>query len=498
MAKQRSFMNAVKWAYTANWGERAFSALFTFVLAALLGPRDFGIITIAMIYIMFIQMFLDQGLMTALIQRKHLQGEHLDAVFWMDILLSFVLVGLSILFSRWWASLNHLPGLPSIILALSLTIPIQALSIIQNALLQRELDFKSLALRSNAAVVVGGCVGIAMAFGGFGVWALVGQQVVKDSTALILLWRLSPWRPRFEFSWSHLRELMGFSVSNFVAQLGIFADMQAGAIVLGTLFGPVAVGLYRLADRLTSTVLTATTSAIHSASLPEFSRLQDQPAELRRSVLTCIRLSSVVTLPAMAGLAAVSDPLMATIGPKWVPAADVLKVLCLLGLVMTFAIYTGPLLQALSRPHQLALLEWARTIAGFICLGAAGYLVRNTSIRWEIMGIALARFVNGALLVTPVFLYLLLRLSGISLRQLIASLAPSVIASASVVGSLLLFQSTGWLAASGPSILLTAEVLIGGITGLVVLLRLDTQLRLAIVAMLQRTIGSRVVSKEVV
>src|SRR5579872_5888503 len=106
---QRSFLNSIKWAYAANWGERGFSALFMFILAALLGPRDFGVISIALTQILFLQMFLDQGLAAALIQRKDLEQEHLDAVFWMDLALSLVLVSLSVVFSGWWARLNHAP-----------------------------------------------------------------------------------------------------------------------------------------------------------------------------------------------------------------------------------------------------------------------------------------------------------------------------------------------------------------------------------------------------
>ena len=94
------------------------------------------------------------------------------------------------------------------------------------------------------------------------------------------------------------------------------------------------VGLYRLADRIMNSVVAACTSSIQAVSLPEFSRLQDKPTELRRSALTCIRLSSTVTLPALAGVAAASDTLMATLGPKWIPAADVLNVLCVLGMVI--------------------------------------------------------------------------------------------------------------------------------------------------------------------
>ena len=426
-------------------GGSAFSALVSVILAAFLGPRDFGVVTIALVYIGFIQMFLEQGLVTALIQRTDLRPQHLNAVFWMNLLLSVTLGGLSVLCSHWWAQLNHLPSLTGIIAALSIGIPVQGLTIVQLALLQKGLDFKSLSIRSNIAVLFGGMVGIGMAFAGFGIWALVGQQLAKDLVALVLLWKVSTWRPGLELSWSHFKDLLSFSVPTFVARLGIFADTQAGVILLGAFFGPVAAGLYRLADRLTSTAMAATTGAIQTASLPEFSRNQGDPRELRKSVLSCIRMSSTLTLPVLAGLASVSDSLMATLGPQWIPAANVAKIFSILGMILSFAIYTGPLLQAVGKPRHLAALEWTRTLVGLICLATAGYLARGANDNLQITAVALARFATGALLVTPVFVYILMRIVDLSFRELAAAVIPSLAASASIAGSVLMLRSLmGW------------------------------------------------------
>ena len=220
--------------------------------------------------------------------------------------------------------------------------------------------------------------------------------------------------------------------------------------------------------------------------------------ELRQSVLKCVHLGSVGTLPPLAGLAAVSGPLMATLGPKWIPAADVLKILSVLGMFFIFAYFTGPLLQALSRPHQLAILEWARVAAGIVILVIAGAIVRNGSITSQLMGIALARFVTVAFLITPVFVIILMRLCRISLRELVELVAPSAIASASVVGSMRLFHATGWLTGGRPVFLLIAETVIGGAVGFAVLLRLDAQLRMWVRDLLERTFGYKLVSKEVI
>jgi len=121
MAEKKSFLNAVKWAYTGNWGERGFSALFTLILASILGPRDFGVVAICVVYITFLRLILDQGLAAALIQRKEIEQEHLDAVFWMDLALSLILVLLSIACSRKWAVVNHSPEIGRIIPVLSVT-----------------------------------------------------------------------------------------------------------------------------------------------------------------------------------------------------------------------------------------------------------------------------------------------------------------------------------------------------------------------------------------
>jgi O-antigen/teichoic acid export membrane protein len=246
---------------------------------------------------------------------------------------------------------------------------------------------------------------------------------------------------------------------------------------------------------MVNSAVNMTMQSIQTVSLPEFSRLQKEPDELRKSVLTCIRLTAAATLPALAGLGAISSPLMATLGPNWSPASNVLKILSLLAIMSVFTFFTGPLLQALSRPHHLAVLEWLRSALGIVVLLAAGFLVRNAPVSGQIAGIASARFVTGALVVTPVYVYILMRLSGISLHDLAAPIAPSALASVSVVGAVMLFQSTGWLATQKPAVLLIVESAIGGIFGLAVLFSLETQLRRSVRGMLQRSFGRQVSSK---
>jgi teichuronic acid exporter len=477
MTKGKSFANALKWAYMGNIGDRAISGLVTLVLAGFLGPRDFGIVSICLIYVNFMQMFLDQGLATALIQKKDLQQAHCDAVFWVNLVTSLAFVGLTVLISGWWARINHAPDLAHVLSVLSFCIPIEGLSIVQAAMVRREMDFRALTIRSNVSGLLGGAAGLLMAFCGLGVWALVGMQLIRDLSGLLLLWSLGDWRPRFEFSWPHFTDLLGFSFHSFIGGLGIFADMQMGSILLGVLFGPVAVGLYRLADRLMGSVVSIATTSIQGVSLPEFARLQDEPKELRKSALSCIKLSSIVTVPALFGMAVVSAPLMATLGPKWVPATNVLRILCAQGMIFTLSYFTGPLMTALGRPEQVAKLEWARAAVGLVFLSVAGALLRNAAVTWQVTGIALARAIPNAIFITPVFLYLLMHFARISLRDLTSALVSPASASISIVVAVTLLRLTGISIWTGPRTLLILETVTGAAAGLAVLVMLDAQIR---------------------
>jgi O-antigen/teichoic acid export membrane protein len=484
--QKRSFANALKWAYMGNIGDRAISALVTVVLAGILGPREFGLVSIALIYINFMQMFLDQGLAVALIQKKDLKQEHCDAVFWLNLWVSLCFVGVTILISGWWARINHAPELARLLSVLSLGIPIEGLCLVQAAMVRREMDFKSLTIRSNVSVLIGGIVGLGMAVTGFGLWSLVGMQLCRDFSGLLLLWKLGRWRPQFEFSWPHLKELMSFSIHNFSAGLGTFADLQAGSILLGLLFGPVAVGLYRLAERLTGSVVSMATTSIQGVSLPEFSRLQDQPSELRKSALSCIRLSSVVTVPALAGMAAVSGPLMASLGPKWVPSTNVLRILCVQGMILSLSYFTGPLLTALGRPKMIAKLEWARAVVGVLFLVGCGLLLRNSAANWQVTGIALARSIPNIFFVTPISLYLLMHFAGVSLRDLLGAIRTSALSGVGIAVAVLLFVLSSVAVGSRPLVLLLLESSIGGLAGLAVLLILDEEIRGLVLGMLSR------------
>jgi O-antigen/teichoic acid export membrane protein len=482
---EAKFHRAVTWAYLMNWGEKGFSALFTFVLASILGPGDFGVVAMAMIYILFIQMFLEQGLAAALIQRKDLRNEHLDTVFWANIGLSILLMSVGIACCRWWERMNHAPGLALFIAALSLALPIEGLSIVPRSILQREMDFKSLSIRSTVSVLIGGAVGLTMAFMGFKSWALVGQRLVTDSSAAALLWGLSHWRPRSRASFARLKELLGFSGANFLAKLSIFCNRYCGALLLGAFFGPVAVGLYRLAERLTGLVLDITTTSLQSVSLPHLSRVQDDAPQLRKNMIGLINMTSISVFPLMCGMAAVSTPVMKILGPKWLPASDVLKVLCAAGVVLAISQFIGPLLQAVSKPHYAAAIMWADAALSVGFLLAAALFLRHSESHRQVMGIAIIRLVADASFMIPCLLFVLRRFAGIRTKELLAMVYAPAMSGFAIIGAVALLHLSG-ISAKLPAVgELVLETLVGGIAALTTFYLLDRERASMVISMIR-------------
>lgn len=473
----RTFLGALKWALAMSWGERALGALFTFVLAALLGPHDFGVVAIALIYIALAHVFLEQGFSTALIQRDDLEPDHLQAAFWLNLVWCVVLAGVTVAVSGWWADVNGAPVLRDVLSVLSLLLVVEGLIIVQEAYLQREAEFKKLAVATNVAALVGGALGVTLALAGAGVWALVAQQLAASATALVLIWIVSPWKPGLRFSRRHARDLLGFSVHVFVANFAGFVNRRSDALLVGVFFGPVVVGIYRLADRFVDLVLELTTRPVGMIALPLFSRLQQDREQLRGAVETCLRVTSVAAVPALLVLAACSDFLLAVIGAEWASGADALKLLALVGIAKAVIAFTGPLLFAVGRPAFRAVMLWLLGGASATAVVVVASLLRSASEERQIVGVAASRALLFLVVFVPINLLVVRRLTGFGLRAFAALAAAPAAAGAAAVGVVLVLREATAIESLPPGAGLAVAALLAATTAVGTLLALDPRSR---------------------
>jgi PST family polysaccharide transporter len=306
--------------------------------------------------------------------------------------------------------------------------------------------------------VIGAVVGIVLAIAGAGVWSLVVQNLVMESVALVLLWRLSTWRPGFRFSRRHARELLGFSTSVFAANLGGFVNRKADALLLGVFFGPVAVGLYRLADRFVEIVLELTVRPIGAVALPHFSRLQNDRDGLRDAVGSCLRTTVLATVPPLFVLAACSDQLMLFIGEQWEEAGAPLKLLAIVGMAKAFVFFTGPLLFAVSRPTFRAVMLWVFAGASVLVAAIAGVLLKDSSLADQVLGMSASRAALFVLVFVPVNWVIVSRLTGLRLADVLPSLPGPFASGLAALAAVAVLEATGLVDGLRP---FTALVVVG-------------------------------------
>lgn len=459
------FGRALSWSYVLTSGRAVVTLVVSLVLARLLGPEAFGIIAMATVFVLFVEMFVRQGLVAAIVQRPRLTALHLDTAFWMTVGTVSVLVPVTMAASGWWADVNDMPPLQPVIIALSSLLALKGLGVVQEAQIRRQMDFRLLAVRTNVAVVVGGAVGIGSALAGAGLWALVIQQVVTAAIELVLIWHMTSWRPRLRFRKDCAVELLSFSARSSLAALGNFINLRSDALLIGLFFGPVVVGLYRMAVRFIDLSLEIAAGALQSVFLPELARYADDREAFNDRTVEVMRTGSLLAVPLLGVLAAASDPLMALVGEQWLPASDTLKVLCILAAVQAMSMFLGPILQAAGRPGVLAWLTWISAGLSALSFVGSGLLLAGLSIERQVVLLAAIRtavFVPTLFVVVfPVFR----RILGLGGGRLVAAVWPASVAALVGFGAVHLMQELFGSAWMEPPLIGIA--LAGALSGLV-------------------------------
>ncbi|MGH3451209.1 MAG: lipopolysaccharide biosynthesis protein [Haloechinothrix sp.] len=479
-ASTRGFLRVLRWSFAMESGRQTLSLAVAFILAAVLGPEAYGLVAMAMTYVLFVELVQQQGLSAAIVQRKELTRRHADTAFWMIVGSSGLLTLVSVGLSGWWAGLNRLPELQPVIMALSALVPVHALVIVQEALLRRRMAYRALAIRTFVAVSAGAAAGLSGAFLGWGVWALVAQQLTAAVVSVVVLWSVSGWRPRFGFSRACARELFGFSSGSFLSHFAVFVNRQADVLLIGFFFGPVVVGLYRFGMRLVEFLLQATSRPFQSIALAELAPFQNDLPAFRRRLLRLLGLSASLTVPAMGVLAGVAGPAVALLGAEWSSAVWPLRVLCVVGVVWALSLLDIAVLQALRRPHLGATVSWLAAGLSAGSLVVAALAVQGRPIGEQVLGVATARAVVYGAAILLLHLIVLARYAGVGPATLVRAHA-GTLASAltgALVGVLVDGQVAGLGALTLPRLFAAggSSVIAAGL----VLLAVDTQARAAV------------------
>lgn len=302
--------------------------IISIFLARLLEPAEFGLIGMAMVFISISQVFIDVGFASALIQSKENSNLTYSSVFYLNVVAGLLLTAIFYFLAPFVGVFYDSPQITELIQWLSLIFVFNSLNLVQQAILQRTLNFKVLTLRTVVASAVGGGVGVIFAFQGYGVYALVIQQISTAVLSTFLLWTTSGWRPDFKFSLVEVKKLTAFSSFVFFDRLVSTIFQRLDILLIGKLFSPATLGFYTRAVTLQNQVVVYSSSSLTKVFYPVLSSLQDDISEYSRVYFKVISVISFVSF-LLTGMLYVmgEDIIIILFGEKWYPSVPIFQIL---------------------------------------------------------------------------------------------------------------------------------------------------------------------------
>ena len=362
-------LSGLAWRFAERCGAQGVSFIVSIVLARILSPSDYGLIGLITVFISIATVFAQSGLGQALVQRKNIDNTEFSTVFHFSLVFSIVLYVILFLCSPIIAHFYNEPLLINIIRVLGLTVIIGAVNSVQQAYVQKTMQFKRFFYSTLIGTIVSAIVGIIMAYTGFGVWALVGQQISNQVVNTIVLWFTVKWRPAFVFSINRAKRLFSFGWKLLCSSLIDTIYNNIYSLIIGKFYSAADLGYYNRGKQFPVLIVTNINDSISSVVYPMMAKLQDESDYLKRFVRRSIVTSTFLIFPAMAGLAAIAQPLVRLIlTDKWLPAVPFIYFCC-----FTYAfwpVHTANLqaIKALGRSDIFLRLEIIKKVVGIIVL----------------------------------------------------------------------------------------------------------------------------------
>lgn len=341
------------------------------VLARLLSPEEYGLIGICLIFTTVLNGIVDSGFSNAIIRKKEATNEDYNTMFITNMIISIVLYGLLYLSAPFITEFFQME-LTSLVRVIGLVLIINALSLTQQTNLTKKIDFKTKTKASIVSAVLSGIVGIAMAYMGYGVWALVAQQLSKQAVYTVALWILNRWIPNFHFSKASFKYMWGFGWKLLVSGLLDRLWAQMYQVVVGKFYNAATLGQYTRGREYANIFSSNITSIVQRVTYPVLAEVQDEKERMVAAYRKVIKITMFVTAICMISLGAVAEPLIyCLIGEKWHQAATFLPLICIsMSLYPLHAINLN-MLQVQGRSDIFLYLEIIKKIIaiGPLCIG---------------------------------------------------------------------------------------------------------------------------------
>ena len=353
------------WSALENMTRLGVTFVVSIILARLLSPEEYGLIGILTIFIAIFNAIVDSGFTNALIRKQDATDTDYSTVFYTNLVLSVVLAAVLFFCATPISVFFERPELVSLTQVMSSVVIINALSIVQRVRTTKAIDFKTQTKITFMSSIGSGVIGIAMAYMGYGVWSLVGQQISNQLLTTLLFWLYNKWMPKFVFSWTSFKEMWAFGSKLLASGLIDTAWKEVYQVVIGKCYNPATLGLYTRAKQFADLCSSNLTSVVQRVSYPVLSSIQDDRVRLKGAYQRVIKTTMLPTFVLMLGMAACAEPMIyVLIGEQWSECVPMLQIICTYGMLYPLHALNLNMLQVQGRSDLFLKLEIIKKIIG--------------------------------------------------------------------------------------------------------------------------------------
>lgn len=426
MSIKNQAIRGVMWNAMERFSSQGLQFVLTIVIARLLSPSDYGLIAMLGIFMAIAQTIVDSGFGNALIQKKNRTKADYNTMFYFNIILAVIIYLLLFLSAPLISDFYNQPELVMVTRVFGLGLITSSLGTIQMTHLMINLDFKKLAIATLFSVIVGGTIGVWMAYNGYGVWTLVVQNLTGNLTWTIILWCTAKWRPSWEFSMASFRSLFSFGSRLLFSNLLHTFYTNMYSLVVGKCFNAATLGFFNRAFTLGQFPVQNFGNVVQKVLYPIQCNYQDDNDKFNQLFIAYLRISAFLLFPLMVGLAVLSTPIITLLlTEKWLSAAPLLQVLSLAFMWFPIMQANVSVLDARGRSDYHMQSEIIKKILAILILFSA--------IPFGIKAVCWSMLMYSVVDMIVVVSYSR-RLTGIGYKAQIRVLAPSLLVSICVGG----------------------------------------------------------------
>lgn len=359
-------IKGVLWSAVDKLMIRGAGFIISIIIARILSPSDYGLIGMIAIFMALSNLLIEGGFSQALVQKRDRTQTDFSTAFFFNVIVGIVCYCVIYLIAPLIGSFYSAPDIVDILRVLGLSVILNSLSTVQRANLLVKIDFKTTAKINAISTVISGTSGVFMAYNSFGVWALVYQTLIQQSSTVLFLWVLGNWRPTMEFSKVSFNQLFGFG-SKLLLAGGVATVMnEIYSVTIGRFYHASELGFYTRSVQTTDLISGTVNEVINSVTFPILSSVQDERVRMVSAYSKMLAMTAFVIFPVMILLAVVASPFVQVLlTDKWLPAVPLIQWLCLARMFTPISSLNMSILNAIGRSDlfmKLDLLKMPLTI----------------------------------------------------------------------------------------------------------------------------------------